>query len=86
MDSSAAHYGVGLFGRYQYDPLAYLVRDIEELLAGDRVVSIQKVQRCQNNISHFLANRGRTNFLSEFWPDGSCNLISQFVNEEALNE
>lgn len=66
--------------------LAYLVRDIEELLVGDRVVSIQKVQRCQNNISHFLANRGRTNFLSEFWPDGSCNLISQFVNEEALNE
>lgn len=66
--------------------LAYLVRDIEELLAGDRVVSFQKIYRSQNNISHYLANRGRTNSLLELRPDGSCNLISRFVNEEALAE
>jgi ribonuclease HI len=66
--------------------LAYLVRDIRELMMGGRDIRVSKIQRSQNNVSHFLANRGRTNSCSVFWPDESCNLISQTVHDEALAE
>lgn len=70
----------------EWSQLAYLVRDIGEMLSEGREVRIRKIQPSQNNIRHYLANRGRTNARSEFWPDGSCNLISQAVCKEALAE
>lgn len=65
---------------------AHLIRDIGNLISGDREVLIQKIYRTQNCISHFLANKARAKLCTEFWPDETCNIISQFVCEEAASE
>lgn len=46
--------------------LAFIVRDIEELLSGNMEVIIAKIQQNQNNVSHTLANRARCESLTEF--------------------
>lgn len=64
--------------------LAHLIREIGELISGNREITIKKVLQCQNTVSHFLANRGRTVSRSEFWPDNTCNLITHLVCEDSL--
>lgn len=60
---------------------AHLTRDIGNLITGNREVLLQEIDRTQNRISHFLAE-----LCIEFWPDKNCNIISQFVCEEAASE
>lgn len=65
---------------------AHLTRDIGNLITGNREVLLQEIDRTQNRISHFLANKARAELCIEFWPDKNCNIISQFVCEEAASE
>ncbi len=45
-----------------------------------------EINRTQNRISHFLANKARAELCIEFWPDENCDINSQFVCEEAASE
>lgn len=66
--------------------LMFLVKEVHDLMMGNRVVSLAKVHRNQNRISHVLANKGRVEELTHFWPDNSCNAIAQLVCVDALIE
>lgn len=44
--------------------LAYLVREIRDLLNGSREFVLWKIRREQNMVSHFLANKRRCEDLS----------------------
>lgn len=63
--------------------LAFVIREVRDLLSGNRDVKVCEIHRNQNRISHFLANKGRSEGLSHFWPDNSCIAISQLVCDEA---
>ena len=45
---------------------AHVVKDIGILMSGDREIVLKKIQRYQNSISHFLANKARAETLSKF--------------------
>ncbi len=62
--------------------LAFLVREVKDLLAGNREIRIVKGHRNQNRVSHTLANKARCESMSEFWPKNSCNFISHIDCEE----
>ncbi len=61
--------------------LAFLVREVKDLLAGIREIKIVKGHRDQNRVSHLLANKARCESISDFWPKNTCNFISHFVCE-----
>lgn len=63
---------------------AHLVREIRRLIDGDREISARKIHHAQNQVSHSLANKARSEVLNEFWPEGGCNFISQLVCEDVL--
>lgn len=60
---------------------AFIVKEVRDLMAGTRVILLDKVRRAQNSISHFLANT-----LAGFWPHGSCNFISHLLCESSYSE
>lgn len=62
--------------------LANIVQEAKLLTAGDRQIAISKVQRSQNVISHFLANKARAESLSSLWLGENCTFISHFVCED----
>lgn len=66
--------------------MAFLVREVRDLLMGSREVKLCKIHRNQNHLSHLLANLGRSNSLTKFRPDTSCNFISHVAREEAVAE
>lgn len=53
---------------------------------GNREIIIKKIHRNQNGCSHILANKGRCEYCTEFWPDDSCNFLAALVNEELVSE
>ena len=53
-------------------------------MAGNREVVVSKIHRDQNRISHMLANKGRCESLTAFWPDDSCNFISHLVGADII--
>uniref|UniRef100_A0A0E0DXY4 RNase H type-1 domain-containing protein n=1 Tax=Oryza meridionalis TaxID=40149 RepID=A0A0E0DXY4_9ORYZ len=66
--------------------LAYLVREIVDLLAGNREILLRKIHRDQNLVSHTLANRGRSDGLSSTWCGNNCSFISKFVRDDLIPE
>lgn len=65
---------VGEQGKVMSD-LAFLIREIKDLVKGNREIVINKVTRSRSIDCHFLANKGRCESLTAFWPDDRCNLI-----------
>lgn len=61
----------------------FLVREIQGMVKGAREMKLKKVNRNCNRISHVLANKGRCESLTDFWPDGSCNFISELMSADS---
>lgn len=55
--------------------LAYLIREVKELLGSNRKVKIYKALRSQNRVGHSLANKVRCDSLSGLWTGNDCNFI-----------
>ncbi len=66
--------------------LAYIIREAKDLISGDRELVVRKIHRTQNGVSHLLANRARSDSISDFWLEENCNLISQLVYEDISSE
>lgn len=62
---------------------AFIVREIKDLVQGNREIKLNKAQRSQNRISHWLANKARCEHISEIWLENNCNHILQLVNDDA---
>nr|AAP52527.2 retrotransposon protein, putative, unclassified [Oryza sativa Japonica Group]AAX95549.1 hypothetical protein [Oryza sativa Japonica Group] len=69
-----------------FSVLANIIHEARHLLVGERVISIKKICRSQNCISHHLANTARADFLAGFWLGESCNLISHLLSENFMSE
>lgn len=63
--------------------LAFLVREVKLLMAGNRDIMFMKIHRDQNSVSHALANKGRREALTAFWPDDTCTFISHLLGVES---
>jgi ribonuclease HI len=66
--------------------LAYLIREVKELLGSNRKVKICKALRSQNWVGHSLANKVRCDSLSGLWTRNGCNFISRLVYEDAVSK
>ncbi len=65
---------------------AYVIREIKYLLSDQRAFVVKKIHRSQNRVSHALANKARSENVSDFWLEGSCNFISQIIYDDAKFE
>ena len=45
----------------------FLVREVCDLMTGDREILVRKVHRCVNSVSHSLANKARYEACSKIW-------------------
>uniref|UniRef100_A0A0E0KW56 Uncharacterized protein n=1 Tax=Oryza punctata TaxID=4537 RepID=A0A0E0KW56_ORYPU len=66
--------------------LAFLVKEVRDLMTVNRENRITKVHCGQNCVSHFLANKGRCEALTSFWPDNNCNFISHLLDVNSPTE
>lgn len=64
--------------------LAFIIREVRDLTMGNREIKFVKGYKSQNRISHVLANKGRCEELTHFWPDNSCTAIAQLACDEAF--
>lgn len=62
--------------------LAFLIREVKLLLKGNREIVIKKVSRGQSRDCHVLANKGRCESLTAFWPDDNCNFIPHVLGAD----
>jgi ribonuclease HI len=65
-------------------PLAHLLAIIKEFCKGTRVISIVKVDRSQNRVSHCLANLARTEGRSHVWLGSRPENLSQVFAQDLL--
>lgn len=66
--------------------LAYVVGEAVDLVSGDREILLRKAHCSQNLVSHTLANKGCSEFLSSFWLENDCPFISRLVSEDYCPE
>lgn len=66
--------------------LAHIISEIKWLMDDEREVVIQKINRSQNQVSHMLAHKARSEHLSKFWLGNSCSLIFQYLYKDLLVE
>uniref|UniRef100_A0A0E0HR20 RNase H type-1 domain-containing protein n=1 Tax=Oryza nivara TaxID=4536 RepID=A0A0E0HR20_ORYNI len=72
MDCTADYSRDRLLGGFAIDTnetenLVRSVREVCDLLTGDREILVRKVHRCVNSVSHSLANKARYEACSKIW-------------------
>lgn len=66
--------------------LAFVVREVRDLMNGDREILLRKIHRSQNHASHSLANKARAEPSSIIWLNPNCDDISQIVKDDFIPE
>jgi hypothetical protein len=66
--------------------LAYIVREVADLLSGKRGILLWKIHCSQNLVSHTLAIKGRCESLSRFCLENDYSFISHIVSEDYYPE
>lgn len=66
--------------------MGFLVGEVHSLMTGQREIKLTKVYKDQNIVSHFLANKGRSESLTAFWPDDNCNFITHLLDVDVPRE
>ncbi|BAS85675.1 Os03g0669750 [Oryza sativa Japonica Group] len=66
--------------------LAFLVREVRDLLSGNREFLLRKTNRDQNLAAHVLANKARCEVISKVWVGSECDALSQIVMNDYIPE
>jgi hypothetical protein len=65
-------------------PLAHLIANIKNLCKNIRVISVVKVDRSQNRVSHCLANLERTEGTTHVWLGSRPEALAQVFDQDLL--
>jgi ribonuclease HI len=69
-------------GELDRSPYTAIIQEIKQLMASCTLIEFELIRREQNNVSHMLANFGRTTARTETWPgSGPVNVPALCRNE-----